>query len=81
MEMGADVVGGIPWIEYTQADMEAHVQFIFDLADEFNAPVSMLVDDAGDAGLHTLELMAVETIRRRTFWALAGTSRQSHGAL
>jgi cytosine/creatinine deaminase len=67
MEMGADVVGGIPWIEYTQADMEAHVQFIFDLADEFNSPVSMLVDDAGDAALHTLELMAVETIRRKRF--------------
>jgi cytosine/creatinine deaminase len=67
MEMGADVVGGIPWIEYTQADMEAHVQFIFDLADEFDAPVSMLVDDAGDAGLAHSGMMAVETIRRRRF--------------
>jgi cytosine/creatinine deaminase len=81
MEMGADVVGGIPWIEYTQADMEAHVQFIFDLADEFDAPVSMLVDDAGDADLRTLELMAVETIRRKRSGALAGTSCPGHGAL
>jgi cytosine/creatinine deaminase len=64
MEMGADVAGGIPWIEYTQVDMEAHVKFIFDLADEFDTPVSMLVDDAGDPGLRTLELMAAETIRR-----------------
>jgi cytosine/creatinine deaminase len=64
MAMGADIAGGIPWIEYTQADMEAHVKFIFDLADEFNTPVSMLVDDAGDAGLRTLEMMATETIRR-----------------
>jgi cytosine/creatinine deaminase len=64
MALGANIVGGIPWIEYTQADMEAHVKFIFDLADEFDAPVSMLVDDAGDAGLRTLEMMAVETIHR-----------------
>ncbi|MBI3912610.1 MAG: amidohydrolase family protein, partial [Chloroflexi bacterium] len=64
MQLGADVVGGIPWIEYTDADSAAHIQFIFDLAQEFNKDVSMLVDDAGDAGLRTLEAMAVETIVR-----------------
>jgi len=64
MEMGADVVGGIPWIEYTDADMQQHVKEIFDLAQEFDKDVSMLVDDAGDAGLRTLETMAVETIKR-----------------
>jgi len=64
MELGADVVGGIPWIEYTEADIREHVCIIFDLAVEFNKDVSMLVDDAGDAGLRTLETMAVETIRR-----------------
>jgi len=64
MELGADVVGGIPWIEYTEADMGAHVREIFDLAQEFDKDVSMLVDDAGDAGLRTLESMAVETVKR-----------------
>ncbi|HAV77400.1 MAG TPA: cytosine deaminase, partial [Anaerolineae bacterium] len=64
MELGADVVGGIPWIEFTDADMGAHVKEIFDLAQEFNKDVSMLVDDAGDAGLRTLEAMAVEAIKR-----------------
>lgn len=64
MEMGADVVGGIPWIEYTDADMQQHVREIFDLAQEFDKDVSMLVDDAGDAGLRTLEMMAVEAIKR-----------------
>jgi cytosine deaminase len=64
MEMGADVVGGIPWIEYTEADIQRHVREIFDLAQEFNKDVSMLVDDAGDAGLRSLEVMAVETIKR-----------------
>ena len=64
MELGADVAGGIPWIEYTEADIQAHVKEIFDLAQEFGKDVSMLVDDAGDAGLRSLEVMAVETIRR-----------------
>ena len=65
MEMGADVVGGIPWIEYTEPDIQAHVKQIFDLAQEFDKDVSMLVDDAGDPGLRSLEAMAVEAIRRR----------------
>jgi cytosine deaminase len=64
MEMGADVVGGIPWIEYTESDLLAHIKEVFDLAQEFDKDVSMLVDDAGDAGLRSLEAMAVEAIRR-----------------
>jgi cytosine deaminase len=63
LELGADVVGGIPWIEYTEADAQAHVDDMFDLAVEFGRDVSMLVDDAGDAGLRTLEMMAVRAIR------------------
>lgn len=64
MELDADVVGGIPWIEYTETDIQQHVKAIFDLAQEFNRDVSMLVDDAGDPGLRSLEAMAVEAIRR-----------------
>ncbi len=64
MEMGADVVGGIPWIEYTEADMAEHVRIVFDIAVENDAPVSMLLDDAGDPGLRTLEMMATEVLRR-----------------
>ncbi len=64
MELGADVVGGIPWIEFTDADIQKHVEVIFDIAEKFDKPVSMLVDDAGDPGLRSLEVMAVEAIRR-----------------
>ncbi|MCC6499811.1 MAG: amidohydrolase family protein [Anaerolineales bacterium] len=64
MELGADVVGGIPWIEFTDADAQQHVKEVFDLAVEFDKDVSMLVDDAGDPGLRTLELMAIEAIKR-----------------
>lgn len=64
LELGADVIGGIPWIEYTEADMREHVRMVFDLAERFNVPVSMLVDDAGDPGLRTVEMMAAEAIHR-----------------
>jgi cytosine deaminase len=64
MDLGADVVGGIPWIEFTDAGIAEHVKVIFDIAEEYGKPVSMLVDDAGDPGLRSLELMALETIKR-----------------
>lgn len=62
LEMGADVVGGIPWIEFTEADARRHVQAMFALAREFDRDVSMLVDDAGDPGLRTLEMIAVAAV-------------------
>jgi len=64
MRLGADVVGGIPWIEFSNADAAAHVKICFDLAQEFNKDVSMLLDDAGDPGLRTLEMMALEALQR-----------------
>ncbi len=63
MKLGADVVGGIPWIEFTEADMAEHVRICFEIAVEHDADVSMLLDDAGDPGLRTLEMMAVEAMR------------------
>lgn len=64
MAMGADVVGGIPWIEASAADAEAHIKFCFDLAAEFDADVSMLLDDVGDPNMKTLEAMAREALAR-----------------
>lgn len=62
MRMGADVVGGIPWIEYTDDDAQRHIDAMFEIALEHQADVSMLVDDAGDPGLRTLEMLARKTI-------------------
>lgn len=63
MELGADVVGGIPWIEYTEEDMREHINRMFAIATEFDKEVSMLIDDAGDPGLRSLEMLAVKTIQ------------------
>jgi len=64
MALGADVVGGIPWIEFTDDDARAHIAFCFDLAAKHDADVSMLLDDAGDPSLRTLEMFATEALRR-----------------
>ncbi len=63
LKLGADVVGGIPWIEYTDADAQEHIDRMFALAKKYDKPVSMLIDDAGDPTLRTLEMLAVKTIK------------------
>ena len=62
LELGADVVGGIPWIEYTEEDMQDHIDRMFSLAVEYDKDVSMLIDDAGDPGLRTLEMLIKKTL-------------------
>ncbi len=58
VELGADVVGGIPWIEHSDAEAREHVQRMCALAAERDRRVAMLVDDAGDASLRTTEMLA-----------------------
>ena len=62
MELGADVVGGIPWIEFTDKDEQTHIDKMFELAKKYKKDISMLVDDAGDPTLKTLEMLTVKTI-------------------
>ncbi|MCE5201365.1 MAG: amidohydrolase family protein [Synergistaceae bacterium] len=62
LELGADVVGGIPWIEYTPEDEREHINRMFALAKEYNKDVSMLLDDVGDPGERTLEMMIAKTL-------------------
>lgn len=62
LEMGADVVGGIPWIEFTKEDEQEHVDSMCALAKEFDKPISMLLDDVGDMEERTLEMLCKETI-------------------
>ncbi len=63
IKLGADVVGGIPWIEYTDADAQEHIDRMFAIAKKYDKPVSMLIDDAGDPTLKSLEMLAVTTIK------------------
>ena len=57
LKMGADVVGGIPWIEFTKEDEQAHVDKMCYLAKKYNKDISMLCDDVGDAEERTFEML------------------------
>jgi len=63
LEQGADVVGGIPWIEYTDADARAHVEWACELAARTGRRVAVLTDDAGDPSLRTTGMLAEAMIR------------------
>ena len=45
LNMGADVVGGIPWIEYTKENEQEHIDQMCKLAEKYNKDISMLLDD------------------------------------
>ncbi len=74
VELGADVVGGIPWIEHTDADAREHVRRMCELAAANGRRVAMLVDDAGDAALRTTEMLAAAMLEQ----GLAGRGVANH---
>jgi cytosine deaminase len=63
MDLGADVVGGLPWYEYTDADMRAQVDFCFELAKKHDKDIHMLADDTDDAYSRSLEYLAYRTMQ------------------
>ncbi len=63
MHLGADVVGGIPWVEPDDTAAQAHIDWCFSLARRFDRGVHMLCDDTPDPNSRTLEMVAARTIR------------------
>lgn len=64
MEMGADIVGGMPANENTPDDSKRHIEICFDIAEKYNAPMDMHIDETDDPFYRTLEMLADETIKR-----------------
>ena len=62
LDLGADVVGGIPWVEFTKDDEQAHVDAMCAYAKEYDKPISMLLDDVGDGEERTLEMLCRKSI-------------------
>ena len=60
---GCDVVGGLPWYEYTDEDSRRHIDICFDMAKKRDLDIHMLVDDTDDPNSRTLEYLAVKTMR------------------
>ena len=67
MENGADVVGGLPHVEWTDELCHKHADFCFELADHFDAPVHFLCDDVASPMSRTLEYVAAKTIESRRY--------------
>ncbi|MGY1616372.1 amidohydrolase family protein [Geodermatophilus sp. SYSU D00691] len=63
LDLGADVVGGIPWIEATAADQRAHVEWACALAARRGLRVAMLTDDAPDPAYETTGMLAEAMLR------------------
>jgi cytosine deaminase len=63
MELGCDVVGGIPHYELTREDGIEEVAFVFELAREFGAPLDLHCDETDDEQSRFLEHVAARTIR------------------
>jgi cytosine deaminase len=63
MELGADVVGGLPWYERLDRDAHDHVDFCFELAKRTGKDIHMLVDDTDNPNSRSLEYLAVRTLQ------------------
>ena len=65
MDAGADVIGGSPWLEYTPDDMTAYVDFVFEIAKEYDTDVDLHVDQNVNGASYTRssEYIVVKTIR------------------
>jgi cytosine deaminase len=62
MEMGADLVGGIPAIEVSPKAAQEHINTVFELAVEFDSSIDMHIDETDDPGSRTLEMLADATM-------------------
>jgi cytosine deaminase len=63
MEMGADVVGGLPWIEWSDEAMKKHIDIVFDIANQFGRNIHMLIDNNNDPMSRSIEFLADKIIR------------------
>jgi cytosine deaminase len=60
---GCDIVGGLPWYEYTDEEARQHIDICFEIAKRHDLDVHMLVDDTDDENSRSLEYLALKTMR------------------
>lgn len=58
LKMGADVVGGIPQVEFTREDGIKSIEYIFQLANKYNKLVDIHTDETGDEQSRFTEVIA-----------------------
>ncbi len=73
LDMGVQVVGGIPHFERTMADGAASVRLLCELAAERGLPVDMHCDETDDPMSRHVETLAAETVRLGLQGRVAGS--------
>ena len=73
LELGADVVGGIPWIEQDQASQKAHSDMCFALAKRSGKDLHFVCDDTTDPNSQTLEYVAQKTLQENYLGRVSAT--------
>lgn len=64
MELGCDIVGGIPHYEWTNEMGIADVHYAFELAKEFNRDIDCHCDETDDPHSRFTEVMAADTLQQ-----------------
>ena len=64
MEMGCDLVGGIPHNEHTREDGVSSVEVAMDLAERYDRPADLHIDETDDPGSRFTEVLASEALKR-----------------
>ncbi len=64
LEMGADLVGGIPWIEAGSGAQQHHTERCYALAAEYDRDLHFVCDDIADPASRTLEMVARQALIR-----------------
>ena len=60
---GADVVGGLPWVEWDDLAAQQHIDFCFELAQKHDLDLHFLCDDTDNPNARTLERVAIKALR------------------
>ena len=65
LEMGADVIGGIPHNEATPEDGVASLRIVFDFAEKYGVPIDVHCDEIDDEQSRFVEVMAAFASKRK----------------
>ena len=63
MELGANLVGGMPHHERPYSKARPHIDICFEIAKEFDADIDMHVDETDDPNSRSLEYLAEKTVK------------------
>ena len=64
VDIGVDVIGGAPHLEYTREDGVRDVEHVYDLAEKYGRLIDIHIDETGDPESKFVEIMVKESINR-----------------